>query len=353
MSSLTFYSEAADGWIRGLDGSLYAVARSTSESANIADNDIWIGQFKGADIRVFRCYLSFDTSALPNDAVPSSATLYVTAFADASTYDFNIKVYRFAWTEALNGASQEANYDGAYGGGATLEGTLRNTVSGWVPGVEYNMAVDTAGINLTGDTKYVLVSGQDVGNVEPIGSERVEIYSGDSGSGKPRLVVEYSMPVTQTLTLQWDLAGIATATKEFTWDLHNSATKTLTLQWDLRGTVCATKTFTWDIRGAVCATKTFTWDLLSLTFTKTFTWSVLRIGRKLLTLTWTSGGSVTVTKEFIWGLITPVPLGRVVSLPQTEYTLEIAEVSCCKPYLSRRAMLAPRWISQSNRMALR
>ena len=194
MTTATYYSEAADGHIRGLSTS-YATARSTSTDTDIASTANTVGQTLagGTNYIIFRGFLSFDTSAIPDDATIDSATLGVCADADNSTTDFNVQVYRYAWVETLDG-NREANYDGAYGGSATLEGTLRNTADGWSSGTFYTLAVDTAGINKTGDTKYALVSSRDVGNNTPTGSESVNWRSGDYAgtTSDPYLEVTYT-----------------------------------------------------------------------------------------------------------------------------------------------------------------
>lgn len=201
-----YYGETADGYIYGRSAT-YSVARSTSYGCYSADAVAYIGQnFVASEYIIYRGYLSFDTSAIPDDATVTAATLYVCADADESTTDFLVRCYRYAWVEALC-TNQEANYDGAYGAGATLEGTLRDTAAGWVAGTYYNLAVATAGINKTGDTKYDLVSSRDVAGTVPTGLERVQARTADYAdtTSDPYLSITYSL--TQTL----QPTGIASA----------------------------------------------------------------------------------------------------------------------------------------------
>jgi len=186
------YSETADGYIYGLNDGTYATARSTS-SATAANGTTWhVGQtvYSTDTYEVHRVFLSFDTSALADDAVVSDALLYITASTDYSSTNFKVQVYRYAWTEALVD-NREADYDGAYGGTAVLEGTLRDTASGWVSGAVYDMEVDPSGINLTGDTKYTLVSEEDVNNSAPTTAEYVDVCLADfAGTGSdPYLLI--------------------------------------------------------------------------------------------------------------------------------------------------------------------
>ena len=193
MTTETYLSESADGHILG-QSPTYATARATSTSSEAAGTTNTVGQnFGGAQYFVFRGYLSFDSSAIPDDATVDSATLGVCADADSSTTDFNVQVYRYDWVETLS-ANREANFDGAYGGSATLEGTLRATSSGWTGGTFYTLAVDAAGINKSGDTKYTLCSSRDIAGNTPTGNEYVTFRSGDyaSTTSDPYLEVVYT-----------------------------------------------------------------------------------------------------------------------------------------------------------------
>lgn len=198
----TVYGETADGFILGYNYGSYAPARADSDDCKSADNTCRVGQeTSSSNYRVWRAYVSFDTSAIPDDATVTSATLYLAASSDNSVTDFDIKVYRLAWTEGLC-ANQEANFDAAYGASATLEGTLRNTSSGWSSGTYYSMSVDPAGISKTGDTKYSVVSSRDINANSPTGAEYVDFYSADSSGTTydPYLVVVYTEATTATPT---------------------------------------------------------------------------------------------------------------------------------------------------------
>jgi len=165
-----YYGETVDGGITG-NNPAYATARSTSALCSTSQVVEQIGQrFQTGYYYVHRCYFSFDTSAIGGDTV-TAATLYVCSHSDISVTDFLIQVYRYAWVEDLC-TNKEANYDGAYGSG-TLEGTLQDTADGWVSGTYYNLAVSTAGIVKDGDSKYALVSQEDVDNSAPTGNEYV------------------------------------------------------------------------------------------------------------------------------------------------------------------------------------
>lgn len=186
-----------DGEIQGTNSGSYAVARSTSVNCGTATTVQVVGQtlVGGIVYIVSRLYFGFDTSTIPAGATITGATVYFCADADSSTTDFLIKVYRYAWSSALC-SSTEANYDGAYGGSATLEGTLRDTASGWTSGTYYSLAVDPAGINTSGFTRYTLVSAEDVNNSAPTGPEQVSVRMADYAgtSSDPYIEVTYTLP---------------------------------------------------------------------------------------------------------------------------------------------------------------
>jgi hypothetical protein len=159
------------GFIRGRDA-VYATARSTS--FNVYPGDVFnAGQsFGGGEYYVDRALLAFDTQAIPTNAEILSATLYIRAYRDFSDTDFLVQIYRIGWPEDVS-SNREECYDSAYGPDAVLEGTLRNTASGWVELDYYWLAVDPAGIVKGGRTQYAIVSKNDVDNIAPTGDEYV------------------------------------------------------------------------------------------------------------------------------------------------------------------------------------
>lgn len=179
----TFYGDTADGIIVGTSAT-YSTARSTSSGVNTTGAVANLGQrLQTGNYTVWRAFVSADTSSIPDGDTVSAASIFVKSSSDTSDTDFLVKVYRFAWTDPL-GTDQEGNFDGAYGGSATLEGTLRDTASGWVAGTYYSLALDPAGINKTGNSRYALVSSRDVGNNTPAGNEYVNWYTADqTGTG--------------------------------------------------------------------------------------------------------------------------------------------------------------------------
>lgn len=190
-----YYGETADGEIYGT-ASLYSNARASSDATDTSGSSARVGQqYDSSQYYCYRAFFSFDTSGIDDAHTVVSAAFYAKAYLDQSATDFQVQLYRYAWAEPL-GTYQEANYDGAYGGSATLEGTFRNTADGWSSGTYYSKSVDAAGINKSGDSKYTLVSKQDVDNSAPTGNEYVFVYTADESgtSSDPYLAITTQVP---------------------------------------------------------------------------------------------------------------------------------------------------------------
>lgn len=193
MSTATVFSGTDDGYITGSNAT-YATARSTSTASDDTSTTGQVGQRFGAgSYFIMRAFLAFDTSVLGAGATVTAVTLNVCADTDNSTTDFNVQVYRYAWASTL-GANREANYDGAYGGSATLEGTLRNTSAGWSSGTYYSLSLDPAGINVSGTSSYTLASSRDIAGTAPGGNEYVLFRTADyaSTTSDPYLDITYT-----------------------------------------------------------------------------------------------------------------------------------------------------------------
>lgn len=213
---MTFYGETSDLLISGSDAS-YATARDTSTSSSSSAHYSRLGQkhsTTSGDYSVYRLYFDFDTSSITDTWTVESAVLHLCAKSDASTDDFDVKIYRYDWQEP--GATyREANYDGAYGGDATLEGTLLNS-SAFAADTYFTLTVATGAISVTGDTKYTVVSGEDVNNSAPASNtnEYISMWMADEEltTKDPKLVVVVSAPATPTPTATNTITPTATNT---------------------------------------------------------------------------------------------------------------------------------------------
>ena len=307
----TIYASTSDGEIYG-QSAAYATARSTSAGCDTAGTTARIGQnlSGGTVYYVFRAYLDFDTSALPDDATVTSAVLGVCADTDLSATDFNLQVYRYGWSEGLcNAGTREDNFDGAYGAAATLEGTLRNTADGWSAGTCYTLTLDAAGIALTGDSKYALVSSRDVSGTAPGGNQYVFIRTADYAgtASDPYLLLTYTLPPTPTPT------ATATSTPTETPTPTPSATPTATTTPTDTPTPTATVT-------ALCP--------VALTGATTWGPGTVRLGcnvglTRTAVLTIAPGTDLVMTGDFVWDLRGSVTATGSVTSPIT-LTRELA-----------------------------
>jgi hypothetical protein len=197
---VTDFKSNVEAVITGADGGSYAAARADSDSCNAATSPE-IGQTNAYN--VYRAYLDFDTSALPNGANISKVTLFLKGQADASDTEFVIRVYNYDWAEAVC-TNREANWDGVIASGTDV-GAFRDTTDGWVTDTWYSAEIATTGVSTTGDTKYVLLSSRDVSATTPTGNEYVSFHGATGAADDPYLQIEYT--VAETQAFQWDVAA--------------------------------------------------------------------------------------------------------------------------------------------------
>lgn len=174
-----------DGYLWGTDASSYTDARDTVDSGCTATSSVGIGQLNDAGaFTISRAYLGFNTAGIaPDDVV--GASLFVQAESGTPASNFNVQCYRYSWSTPLE---SEANWDGAIGANASLQGTLHDISSAsWEPGTWYSLEVATSTITRTGNTGYVLLSSCDVANSSPAGDDRIWAFSGDTTACAPYL----------------------------------------------------------------------------------------------------------------------------------------------------------------------
>lgn len=207
MATLTVFSAASDGQIESANGT-YATARSggTLTAAGTGGN-IGVGQQEFFSYRCYESFMDFDTSSLGSGATISAVVLSLYGQSsnlvsnngwtiNARFYDFGTSVTTADW---IAGASLSGN---------TLAATF-GPVSGWST-AGYNAFTSAggmnAGINKTGNTRFVLSSSRHEGNNAPtVGqAEFCNCYTNeDGGAGTtrdPKLVVTYTTSLSAALT---------------------------------------------------------------------------------------------------------------------------------------------------------
>ena len=180
------------------DAADYASARNTSDGYSITSPAVYVGHdYESSEFRVNRGYLDFNTSSIPDDATVTDVKLNLKLYYNGSSTDFDVRIYKFTWSEPITSTNREANYDAD---AAEYDNLWRNT-TGLSSGTRYDSSsLDNSWVNLTGDTKYQLRSKEDVDNSEPTNDEYISVYSANSAGNEPILYVTYIVATTPSVT---------------------------------------------------------------------------------------------------------------------------------------------------------
>lgn len=177
----------------------YATARAGGGSNRSSDNagtEYRVGQAKiSSNYYCFEVFQRFDTSAIPDDAIITAATLYAYFMMDGSTTDFVIEA------RAHSGWGTSIGTEDFVPGASLSELTLLasySTASG-VPTNAYTQFSSEdaflSAINRSGNTDIIISSSRQRGGNQPSGDESVYIWSAEENSAaetRPRLVVTWS-----------------------------------------------------------------------------------------------------------------------------------------------------------------
>lgn len=201
VSTLTVYSDTADGGIRS-DDATYATARSGSSftlNAGEVSFGIQVGQyFDGATYQLFETFFSFDTSSLGTGAIISAATFSLYGASDDTTTDFTMEARLRDWGATLETSDWVA--------GASLSGltSLATFATSGFSIAGYNDFTDVAlpaNVNKTGSTRMIVVSSLLTAGTTPTTTgERLRVWTADQAgtTTDPKLVVTYTGDATVT-----------------------------------------------------------------------------------------------------------------------------------------------------------
>ena len=211
MATATFYTSTSDGYLINAGNVTYATAHDAATSSGTLWNNasaLLIGQLFHTDSKyyLYRAFVFFDTSTIPDDATIISATLtlFTNSKANVDT-DFNIVIrsgmpdnpedpfvtgdYLYSHYSSDGGSVNTANV------GATLYAAnvidLNSTGLGW--------------INLTGTTKFALISSRDIDSIIPDGKENIAIQARTVAGGTShvaKLIVIYDAESYPSVTTQ-------------------------------------------------------------------------------------------------------------------------------------------------------
>lgn len=205
-SETTFTGETIDGWISYAKPAAYPP--DTTGTPTVDTNDAFgrVGQvFVGGIYIVYRTYVSFDTSALDDDALISSAVLQLKTESDNSATDFYVQIY--GDSQPIWGASLET---ADWGCGTDFLTQWDST--NYVDETYVNFDISTEQINKAGRTQFEIISNRELDDTTPTGEEYVDFHSADSTGNEPKLVVTYTVEgptggVQQSIGENWKFAG--------------------------------------------------------------------------------------------------------------------------------------------------
>jgi len=207
MATATFYTNSNDGSLTA-NSAVYATAHDAATGTALG-TDLYVGQwwYTGTSkYYLYRAFIFFDTSTLPDDAIIISATLTLYTYKKAGVdTDFNIVIrngmpdyphdayvvgdYLYSHYSGDGGSINTANVSATLNAANVID--LNATGLGW--------------INLTGATKFALISSKDIDSLIPTGEERISFRERSAAAGTSvaaKLVVTYDAEAYPSVTTQ-------------------------------------------------------------------------------------------------------------------------------------------------------
>ena len=236
----TLNSSVSDGHIRN-SGYPYNTVHD-SVDGTVQSERIYAGQYKypGTYYEIYRGFVFFDTSELPDYCTIISATLFLCTAADGSYTDFDV-VIQNGQPDYPHDPLMPDDYDKTHYAGS---GGSFNTADLAIVGEYSAIPLNSDGLDWivkTGITKLCLRSSRDINSVVPTGLERVEFYAAESVEFAPELeVIIERPPATIDITAPANIAG---------WGLSSQGEQPKTQQ----GTLTITTTYADDIDWTVMA----------------------------------------------------------------------------------------------------
>ncbi|MCS7124530.1 MAG: DNRLRE domain-containing protein [Candidatus Bathyarchaeota archaeon] len=192
-----------DAYVFG-EATTYSTARTTATSEIPFGGSLVIGQdFSGGKYKVYRSFLKFDTSRIPDNATILSAKLYLYGEWDQSATDFVIRIQK--WTGDTPVTTDDYNqFDGVNYDDGTFN-TANFLTWQWNVITISNFNI----INKTGYTTICLRSSRDINSNTPTGAEFVHVFAKDwLGNRPPFLEITYSYPLPKfTVIPNWLVGG--------------------------------------------------------------------------------------------------------------------------------------------------
>ena len=198
----TYYTSASDGHLSWTLTLAYDDAWSPATAENIDKTSITLqlGQHQSSGYySIWRDYFYFDSSALPDSCVITSANLSLYCSTDYSDTDFSVTIQDGQPTYPHN-PLVVGDYSKAYYSG---DGGNINT-STFVGAGYKNISMSATGltwISKTGETKLCVRSNREIAGTTPTGKEYILVHHYEKGVGyRPYLEVIYSTASAPTAT---------------------------------------------------------------------------------------------------------------------------------------------------------
>ena len=185
-----FTSTTLDGYLQKYSATSYADCQSATPTVR-DETFVDVGQYYAAnEWCIWRAYISFDTSSIPDGATITGAELKLWVQGDFSDTDFNVNVYdgtQPIWGDTLTASDWDC--------GTNSEGIILATANA-VKNYWFNISIGTSYISKTEKTQFELRSSRE--GTTPTGDEYIRFYCGDSADDvyKPKLEVSYNAPPT-------------------------------------------------------------------------------------------------------------------------------------------------------------
>lgn len=200
----SFVTSASDGYTYKDAEMVYVGARDSypGDYASATGTTGRVGQDRntGPIYRVYRAFLYFDTSGLTSAASVTNASLSIRASTDYSDTNFDVTVVSGMPSRPADPFTT-TDYRLSYYNTTSLGSVSTSTWTGYKT-ITLN-ANGVASINVTGTTKYAVLSSRDISSTAPTGDEYVLFYTYEQGSGYwPYLNVTYTAiaaPIATTL----------------------------------------------------------------------------------------------------------------------------------------------------------
>ena len=183
---LTVYSQGK------YDGSIIESSENSNVggSLNSGSKHLWVGDYSNNS--QYRSILSFNTGALPDNAVVTIAEVYINKSGTVGTSPFNTHkgLYLDIRKGAFSGSKKLQLSDFQAAASKNLAGKFKKGSSGWYWATVKSKALKY--VNKTGTTQFRLRFYKDDNN--DFGSDFHTFYSGNAAANKPVLWVQYYIP---------------------------------------------------------------------------------------------------------------------------------------------------------------